>query len=715
MHRDEVIQASAANRVFSIALLGNPNSGKTSLFNQLTGLRQKVGNFPGVTVEKKSGKMHLPGSGEVNLLDLPGAYSFYPTSQDERIVVQTLLNPDDPHYPDAILYVADLTKLEKHLLLFSQLRDLGLPMALALNMADLAGEGALKLNASKLEKDFGVPVTLISSRTGAGIPELIAQLDQLRDKAPGSGKSDYQPGPMENNVAAKVKEILPGVSPYRALLIAHHAHWLPFLNRPAREAILKVCEETGFQSLNSQVTETLERFGRFTPLVRKVVRFNADSSDRLTCLIDSFLTHRVWGPLVFFLVMMLIFQAIYAWAQYPMAGIEWVFGTLGDWVKNTVSAPWLSGLLADGLLAGLGGILVFVPQIAILFFLIALLEEVGYMARAAYMFDRLMQFFGLNGRSIVSLISGGACAIPAVMSTRSISNWKERLITILVTPFISCSARIPVYTALIGFAVPARTIAGVFNLQGLAFMGLYLLGIVAALGSAWVLKKIIRTRERSFLALELPTYRAPVMRNVWFGVWEKVKSFVLEAGKVILVISFILWALASYGPGGEMEAVERQARTEAAAAGMDEHATDNLVASRRIEASYAGHIGKVLEPVIAPLGFDWKMGIAIVVSFAAREVFVGTMSTIYSLGGDGDEYSLHERMARETDPDTGKPVYNPATSWSLLLFYVFAMMCMSTLAVVKRETNSWKWPVIQFAFMTGVAYLCSWGVYAWLG
>ncbi len=714
MHRDEVIQPSGSSQPFTVALLGNPNSGKTSLFNQLTGLRQKVGNFPGVTVEKKSGKIVLPDAGDITLLDLPGAYSFYPTSQDERIVVQTLLNPDDPHYPSAILYVADLTKLEKHLLLFSQLRDLAFPMALVLNMADLAGEDARKVDTAKLEREFGTPVVLVSSRTGMGMAGLTAAIGQLRSQKQTRVKSDFIPGQLENQVAAKVAGYFPGTTPYRALLLAHHAEWLPFLTPESRESILKIRTDLGFRSLSSQVNETLERFGRFTPLVRKVILLNTEGVNRFTSGLDALLTHRVWGPMVFFLIMFLVFQSIFAWAQYPMDGIEWIFGTAGEWVKNMAPVPWLSGLISDGLLAGLGGILVFVPQIAILFFLVSLLEEVGYMARAAYMFDRLMQVFGLNGRSVVALISGGACAIPAVMSTRSISNWKERLITILVTPFISCSARIPVYTALIGFAVPASTVGGLFNLQGIAFMGLYLMGIIAALGSAWILKKLIRTSERSFLALELPPYRLPVMRNVWLGVWEKVRSFVVEAGKVILMISFILWALASYGPGDRMKEAETRALAEASSAQLDEQGARNLVASYQLEASYAGRIGKTLEPVLAPLGFDWKMGIAIVASFAAREVFVATMSTIYSLGSESDEYSLRDRMAKEIHPLTGKPVYNPATSWSLLLFYVFAMMCMSTLAVVKRETNSWKWPVVQFVFMTGIAYLSSLAVFQWL-
>jgi ferrous iron transport protein B len=475
-----------------------------------------------------------------------------------------------------------------------------------------------------------------------------------------------------------------------------------------------VVQQQRFISLKAQVDETMMRFDQFSPLLRRYLTHQQEGGSSISQQLDRILTHRIFGPIIFFLIMLLIFQSIYAWATYPMDAIDWIFAALGSGIQSTLGDGWLSSLLIDGLLAGLGGIVVFVPQIAILFFLISILEEVGYMARAAFMFDRLMQAFGLNGRSIVALISGGACAIPAVMSTRTISNWKERLITILVTPFISCSARIPVYTVLIGFAVPAVTVAGIFNLRGLAFMGLYLLGIIAALLAAFVFKLILKTREHSFLMLEMPEYRMPVMRNVWINVWEKVKTFVLEAGKVILAISVVLWLLASFAPPGEMEQAEAEARTEATEQSLDETATEDLIAAKQIETSYAGRLGKIIEPAIRPLGFDWKIGIALITSFAAREVFVGTMATIYSIGSESDEVSVRDRMATEVDPATGKPVYNRATSWSLLLFYVFAMMCMSTLAVVKRETKSWKWPVIQFVFMTALAYFSSLAAYQWL-
>ncbi|GJM34526.1 MAG: ferrous iron transport protein B [Saprospiraceae bacterium] len=713
MHHHELgdISSPSSTRPLTVALLGNPNCGKSSIFNRLTGLRQKVGNFPGVTVEKKSGNLRLDDGQVVHLIDFPGAYSFYPNSQDERIVVQSLANPKAEHYPDAILYVADVTKLDKHLLLFSQLRDLNLPLVLLLNMSDVAERDGIVLDTKLLAARFKVPVVLLSGRTGSGFKALKLAIAQIKTGVAASEHKNRRLNAIEKKVSQRVQAILPDLNPYQAVLIAHHVDWLPYLDSTQKAAIRQINSEEGFKSLNCQVEETMHRYDIFTPLVQQVLQTKAEEKSTLTTRLDSVLTHRIAGPLIFFAIMLLVFQAIFAWASYPMDWIEWGFAQAEAGINAVLPAGWLTSLLTEGILAGLGGIVVFVPQIAILFFLISLLEEVGYMARAAFIFDRVMQAFGLNGRSIVALISGGACAIPAIMSTRTIGNWKERLITILVTPFISCSARIPVYTVLIGFVVAERTVWGIFNLQGLAFMGLYLLGIAAALLAALVFKWILKTSEHSFLLLELPEYRSPVLRNVGITVWEKVKAFVVEAGKVILVISVILWALASYGPPGEMEAATQAARDRAQQEQMDETTAENLIAAKKIEASYAGHLGKAIEPAIAPLGFDWKIGIALITSFAAREVFVGTMATIYSIGSDDDEYSVRNRMAKERNPDTGQLVYTQATSFSLLLFYVFAMMCMSTLAVVKRETNSWKWPIIQFLFMTGLAYLASFVAY----
>ncbi len=701
------------SRPHTVALVGNPNCGKSSIFNQLTGLQQKVGNFPGVTVDKKVGQIQVEQE-TIQLLDLPGTYSLYPNSSDEKIVAQTLINPADENHPDAVVYIADITKVEKHLLLFSQVQDLNIPTLLVLNMADVAKKEGIEVDLKKLSQKSGITAITVSGRTGEGLEKLKKAIHQLLHKKDKHhpDKAFYLPTAVEKKVINKIRSAHSIITTdYQALLLAHHYEWLPFLSVQEKEQIAGLLSGSSFESIKQQVEETMERYNRLSPILFDTITTPGERENWVTRNLDRWLTHRVMGPVIFFLIMLLVFQAIFAWATVPMDAIEGLFGWMGSLVRNYFPEGWLTDLITDGILAGLGGILVFIPQIAILFFLISLLEEVGYMARAAFMFDRIMQFFGLNGKSIVALISGGACAIPAVMSTRTISNWKERLITILVTPLISCSARIPVYTVLIGFVVPPTIVAGIFNLQGLAFMGLYLLGILAALISALVFKMILKSSERSFLMLELPEYRLPVMRNVWLTVWEKVRTFAWEAGKVIFFISIVLWILAYFGPSNDMQLAEQQALVTAQSKNLDEAATANLVAANRLEASYAGHLGKAIEPAIQPLGFDWKIGIALITSFAAREVFVGTMATIYSIGSVDNETTIKNRMAAEVNPTTGEKIYTVATSLSLLIFYVFAMQCMSTLAVVKRETNSWKWPVIQFLFMSGLAYFGSLLVY----
>lgn len=688
-----------------IALAGNPNSGKSSVFNQLTGLRQKIGNFPGVTVEKKIGTVQLTEDKEITLLDLPGTYSLHPTSQDERVVLNILSNPKDIHYPDVIVYVADVTNLEKHFLLFTQILDLNIPTVLALNMMDLAETDGIKINTKKIEKQFGVPVLQISGRYGNNLDLLKEKVnDLINSSTPQKTPSVFHFSDIENKVLQSVQKHFPYQPPYQAMLTVHHHEQFSFLDDDTQNALEKVKAETGFKSLNLQIEETMQRFNYFTPILTSAIQKPPKNAKTLTDKIDSILVHKTFGPVIFFGLMLLVFQAIFAWSSYPMDWIDAGFGWLNEVVKTNLPDAWYTDLLTDGIIAGLGGVLIFIPQIAILFFLISILEEIGYMARAMFMFDNLMQKFGLNGRSIVALISGGACAIPAIMSTRTISNWKERLITILVTPFISCSARIPVYTILIGFVVPPTT-WGIFNLQGLAFMGLYLLGIVAALASAWVFKKILKSNESSFLLLELPQYRPPIWKNILLNIKEKVGAFVWEAGRVIMIISIILWFLASFGPSEKMAQAEIDATTISTQRNLTETEADDLLASKKMEASYAGHIGKFIEPTIQPLGYDWQIGIALLTSFAAREVFVGTMATIYSIGSSEDELTIREKLAQAKNPVTGAPVYTLATSLSLLIFYVFAMQCMSTVAVVKKETGSWKWAIIQFLFMTGLAYL----------
>jgi ferrous iron transport protein B len=697
-----------------IALIGNPNSGKSSLFNYLTGLRQKVGNYPGVTVDKKSGVLKLSSSISTELIDFPGIYSFYPNSSDEKIVIETLTNPKNQNYPDAIIYVIDSLDVEKHFLLASQLRELNIPMIIVFSMSDLAFEKGVRIETSKITEYIECPAMSISTRSGENIDMLKLQLEKLIDKKSlPRWTNAYALSDKENTMATAVKSESKLKNQYQALQYAHHVNWLPHLDNKLKSFIDSQKAEIEFDSTKFQIRETMKRYNDFTPVVNKATVRIGEGSESYTERIDNITTHRIFGPLLFVIVMLLVFQAIYAWAEMPMTLIENLFIGLSNTVSRVLPEGWISNLLTEGVIAGLGGIMVFIPQIAILFFLISILEEVGYMSRVVFMFDGLMQKFGLSGRSIVALISGGACAIPAIMSTRTISNWKERMITILVTPLISCSARIPVYTVLIGFVVSDALRWGPFNVQGLAFMGLYVIGILAALFSALVFKWILKSDEASMLIIELPKYKKPLWSNVFLNVKEKVETFVIEAGKVILVISIILWFLISYGPPGAMDRAETEGEKLAQQYGLEEgsDAVADLIASKKMEGSYAGIIGKSMEPVIEPLGYDWKIGIALLTSFAAREVFVGTMATIYSVGSTAEERVIKERMAAEINPKTGQPTYTLATSLSLLLFYVFALQCMSTLAVTKRETKSWKWPFIQFTFMGAMAYLSAWAAF----
>lgn len=687
-----------------IALIGNPNSGKSSLFNHFTGLRQRIGNFPGVTVDKKVGTIKIQDH-TVDLIDLPGTYSLYPNSKDEKIVIDILSNPKDANYPDLIVYIADVNNLERHLLLATQILDLQIPMVLCINMMDLSDQNPETLSAN-LKKHLNIPVVCVSSKTKENLEVLENNISQfVKNGSAGflREKPYYQLTKTESQLAESLQE--KNGNPYRAKLIGHHYEWLSHLSQEEKTSIASKVQSSGFENIKLQIHETLKRFNQFSEVGK--IESTSNKNLRFSEKLDSFITHRVWGPLLFFVIMFVMFQSIYAWSEWPMTFIEESFASLGQLIQNNMQDHWFRSLLVDGVIAGLGGIVIFIPQITILFLLIAFLEEVGYMSRAVFMFDGVMRRFGLNGRSIVALVSSGACAIPAIMSTRTISNWKERLTTIMVAPLISCSARIPVYAVLVGFVVPSTTVLGIFNAQGLVFMGLYLLGIVAALVSAWVFKLILKSDEPSYLMIELPQYKTPIWKNIFYTVKEKVVTFIVEAGKVIFVISIVLWFLASYGPGEKMQLAEQNAKTEASAQSMDADDTENLIASYRLESSYAGHLGKLIEPTIAPLGFDWKMGIALISSFAAREVFVGTMATIYSIGNTDDELTIREKMAGEINPVTKLPVYNMATSLSLLIFYVFALQCMSTLAVTKRETKSWKWPAIQFTYMGVLAYLGS--------
>jgi ferrous iron transport protein B len=693
-----------------IGLLGNPNAGKSSLFNHLTGLTQKVGNFPGVTVDIKVGHLKV-GEEKVQIIDFPGIYSLFPSSQEEKMVVSTLLNPDAPKRPDRIIYVIDSNQINKHFLLLSQLLELDIPILVVLNMMDIARDNGLEIKAKELEAFLNLPVVEVSSRTMEGYGLLKEGIQKLLNVETGSPVRFYRFNEAEKIVADQVSKKLEIKNLYQAKLIAHHHDWLGFISKEEHQFINELCRINSFNNLNLQINETMRRYDDFSIKLSRYVVDKSSKGQNITDKIDRLTTNPVIGPLIFFGILFFIFQAIFEWSSFPMDMIDHGFNDSGERLKEILPQSWVTEMLIDGLWTGLGGILVFVPQIALLFFLITILEETGYMARAVYMFDRIMQKFGMNGRSIVALISGGACAIPAIMSTRTILNWRERLITIFVTPLISCSARIPVYTVLIGLCIPDKLILGYFNLKGLVFFSIYIVGIVVTLLAAFFMKMILKSNERSFLMIEMPEYKWPSWKNILLNVYEKVRSYVFEAGKVIIVIALLLWFLASYGPKSKMADGYALAQKEAAEKQLNPTEANALANAYKIENSYAGILGKAFEPVIKPLGYDWKIGIALICSFAAREVFVGTMATIYSIEDTEDSQTLLARMQNAVDPKSGRKIYTLATCLSLITFYTFALQCMSTLAVTHRETRSWKWPILQFTIFGLVAYISSFIVF----
>lgn len=686
-----------------IVLVGNPNSGKSSLFNRLTGMRQKTGNYPGVTVDKKTGSTVLGDHNRHKVTDLPGSYSIFPSTGDEKIAAQEILTSTDVEADPIYVYVADVTRLEKQLLLFTQLISLGKPIILCLNMADLIGSDTREIERV-FSKQFSVPVVAVSSKSGTGIDRLKKTIADYSEEERFAGKDPFFKAEDYKDIAEEV----PNEPTTYAAFVKKILH---------RNGIIRITDVDEQKQLpaqdkmfKEQVQDTMKRYSILEPFLHQI-NFLVNPQPARTDVLDRYLTHRIWGPVIFVILMLLVFQAIFAWAQYPMEWIENGFGMLNDLIYATFPSGWFTNLLTEGILAGIGGVLVFIPQIAILFFLIGILEQTGYMARVVFMMDSTLRRFGMNGRSVVALVSGGACAIPAIMSTRNIAGWKERMITIMVTPLISCSARIPVYALLIAMVVPYEKIGGIFNLQGLAFGLLYFLGGFMALAVAWVLKIILKTSSDSFLMLEMPDYSWPDWRTILFNMYNKVRTFVVEAGKVIFVISIALWFLASYGPSDRMAQATQRAEQHALEQNLPPEEAAVLESTYQIENSYAGIMGKAIEPVIRPIGFDWKIGISLITSFAAREVFVGTMATIYSIGSEDNIEGLQQRMERATFSDTGEKVYTPATIWSLLLFYAFAMQCMSTLAVVRKETNSWKWPMIQFVYLTLLAYFSSFIIY----
>jgi ferrous iron transport protein B len=692
-----------------VALLGNPNSGKSSLFNQLTGLRQKIGNFPGVTVDKKVGFCRLSGSMDVEILDLPGTYSIYPNSLDEQVVLEVLANPQNPDYPDLAVVVADASNLKRNMLLFEQISDLGVPSILALNMLDVAEESGISINSGKLSKILGIPVVELNAREGIGIEGLKHTIfNQLQHK-----KTHINPPSFDKKTETVFEEVKTkfGIeNKYLALQYAAQAQKLMFLGENQQKELEEIVKKHNFNADKFQSTETIERYRDISGTLSEVVIEEGIKKETISEKIDHILLHKIWGYIIFLGILFLIFQSVFTIAEAPMDLIDQGVAMVNDFLKSNLPDNQLVSLLTDGLIAGIGGVLIFIPQIAFLFAFISILEESGYMARVVVLMDKLIRKFGMSGKSVVPLISSMACAVPAIMSARTIGSWKDRLITIMVTPLMSCSARLPIYTILIALVVPNTKALGFFNMQGVALMGLYLLGFFSALLAGWIMKFMLKSSERSYFIMELPTYKKPRWKQVGFTILEKVKTFVFEAGKVIVAISIVLWVLASYGPGDKIERAEKAVIAQNPT--LEQGQLDSKIASVRLENSYAGHFGKFIEPAIRPLGYDWKIGIALITSFAAREVFVGTVSTIYSIGADAEnETTIKERLRNEVNAETGKPTFSVATSFSLLIFYVFAMMCMSTLAVVYRETKGWKWPIIQLVYMSVLAYVSAFVVY----
>jgi ferrous iron transport protein B len=723
----------------NVALIGNPNTGKTSVFNQLTGLNQKVGNYPGITVEKKEGICKLDRGVKAHIIDLPGTYSLNTTSLDESVVIELLLNKNDKDYPDVAVVITDVENLKRNLLLFTQIKDLRIPSILVINMADRMPKKGISLDIPALEAALDTKIALVSTRKQSGIDSLksyIADYKSLSDK-PITETERIDPAYFD-----KLKNTFPKEDLYKLwLVITQDVNFTPIeKNQTPDTSSFTTKSKVDLKRL--QQRETILRYQFINDVLKKGYQVNASAAKGLRASLDKILTHHIFGYLIFFIILISIFQVIYDWSNIPMDFIDGFFAHTSNWVKTNLPPGAFTDLLAEGVVAGIGGIVIFIPQIAFLFLFISLLEESGYMSRVVFLMDRVMRPFGLSGKSIVPLISGTACAIPAVMATRTIEDWKERLITILVTPFTTCSARLPVYLIIIGLVIPEGTFLGL-SYRALTLMLLYLIGFIAAILGAMVLNKVLKFKKRHFFVIEMPNYKLPLLKNVAITVGEKTKSFVFGAGKIILAISIVLWFLGSNGLSDNFKQADRLVAEKIAQEGFTPFNQTNIlsgvqdaavaydslgiameksqwlalekerleatalsqeIASFKLENSYMGYLGKAITPIVAPLGYDWKIGIAVLTSFAAREVFVGTLATIYAVGTDEVD-TIQNRMAAETNPRTKGKLFNLASGVSLMLFYAFAMQCMSTLAVVKRETNSWYWPSIQFAFMSGLAYL----------
>ncbi len=691
----------------NVALIGNPNTGKTSVFNQLTGLNQQVGNYPGITVEKKIGFCKLPNNFKANILDLPGTYSLNASSIDENVVIELLLNRNDKLYPDVVLLITDVENLKRNLLLFTQIKDLEIPTILVINMSDRMNYKGISLDIPYLEEHLKTKIALISSRKSLGINELKNLIVNFKSIS-------IEPCLNASNIDVeyfnKLRTTFPNQLLYKLwLVITQDVNFLNLDRNEIRSSFTK--SHSDLKRL--QQKETIKRYQFINDVLKEGQKIDSSIAKDFRSKLDRILTHKVWGYVIFFVILFVIFQSIFEWSKIPMDFIDSSFATLSSYANEMLPAGVLTNLISQGIIPGIGGILIFIPQIAFLFLFISILEESGYMSRVVFLMDKIMRKFGLSGKSVVPLISGTACAIPAIMATRNIENWKERLITILVTPFTTCSARLPVYAIIISLVIPDERFLGVLNMQGLTLMFLYLLGFGSAIISAYLLNKILKIKGKTYFVVEMPNYKLPLFKNVAINVIEKTKSFVFGAGKIILAISIILWFLASNGPSEAFDNAEKIV--------SEKHQQENKklqpthlqseIDSYKLEQSYIGILGKTIEPVIKPLGYDWKIGIAVISSFAAREVFVGTLATIYSVGGSDNEDTIKNKMKAEVNPLTGEKIFNFASGISLLLFYAFAMQCASTLAVTKKETNTWKWPIAQLIFMSGLAYFVAFITY----
>lgn len=685
-----------------VCLVGNPNCGKTTLFNALTGLNQKVGNYSGVTVDKFSGSFKSQGQ-TIELVDLPGTYSLYPNSEDEVVVYNVLVN-DVSQQPDVVVLVLNASQIRRSLILATQVMQLEIPCVIAINMVDEVNEHDCLLYKKKIEHYFSVPVCLISATQQKGLSSLKQKLHESKQVT-----LPYEPAWQE--LHHQLSDTFEREATYKDYVTYCLSNQI-LLPKQKQKSISSIQQNHRYSTTKAMSMDIRERYKIINELLKQTIESKPNPKLTQTQNIDRILTHKVFGLPIALVVMYLLFQAIFSFSSYPMDFVEQLFVWMSNIAQASIPEGWIQDLIINGILAGLSGVLVFIPQIAVLFGLLAILEGTGYLARISFMLDRLMRKFGLSGRAVLPMMSGFACAIPAVMATRTISSWKERLISIMVIPLLSCSARLPVYILLIGMFIPEEKVFLFIGLQGLTMMAFYIAGLLLALLIAGILQRILGASDQQYFIMELPTYRFPQWRNVLLTMYQKAKIFAVEAGKVIFVISIVLWILATFGPANEMSLVHQEfTQLEQTNNGLTPE-QEKLYSQELLLHSFAGKIGKTIEPVIQPLGYDWKIGIALLTSFAAREVFVGTMATIYSVEYNEDNPTpLQERLKSEKDPETGKPIYSVATIVSLLIFFAFAMQCMSTLAIVYRETKSWKWPFIQLLYMTVLAYALSFAAF----